>query len=267
MERLRVEIMEKLDPYYRKYVDIRKYYFQIYLDLPTPAMVLDMILNNIWDKVIFPLIKIILILNILSCIAGISGYVIRNWLLPSAVVNEIIYFDFHAQPQPIASYNLLNIEKQWEYIDRKHVEDMTVNRGGHKKRIQYLTPGLSYHFDLELIVPLSKRNVDLNKFMLHMLIYDASGDAIAKSARPVVIYTQSDICRLFTSLWTYPLRMLGILPMSEGTYMYIPFVSDYKEPYLSNYPSTEVIDISISTHDADIDAAYLTIMPAMGSIM
>lgn len=53
----------------------------------------------------------------------------------------------------------------------------------------------------------SRRSVDMAKFMVHFTTFDSTGDAIAKSSRPVVLPYESFENRHFSAIITFPFRM------------------------------------------------------------
>jgi len=218
-------------------------------EIPDPQRILNNVLHNIWIYVGYPLIKLCVIINVLSIFAGTSAYVIRKMLIPKAIVNEVVYFDFSANPHPYASLNVLRQEKQWEYVQTDNSpgggDDI---RGYSRKLDNYFTAGALYNVDMRLVVPLSARNRELGKFMVHMSVFDSAGDAIARASRPVVLYTQNEWCHFVTSAVTYPARMLGLLPRSEAVDATIPFMSRYREPRFGKggggqHPPTESFDM------------------------
>ena len=237
-------------------------------EIPSAEEIIQRILKFFWIYIGLPLTKIIIISTLFSTFAGITAYTIRKMLIPNAVMNEIIYFDFSLQ-QPFASLNVLKLEKQWQYIENTNHLHHDIHSRSSQKLEQYFTSGSYYNIDIKLIVPLSKRNKELGKFMMHMTLFDNAGDAVAKSSRPIVLYTHSDICHYLYSLFTFPMRIIGLLPFSETVTLNIPFITEYQEPYQVNtrYPATESVDITINTALADIEEAYITIMPSMSTLM
>lgn len=206
--------------------------------LPDPEQIVNNVLHSLWIYVGYPFIKLCVIVNVLSLIAGSSAYIIRQMILPRAVMNEIVYFDFSAQPTPYASLNVLKLEKQWEYVSTDGSPDGGANNGrtsgagySELKLDHYFTPGALYNVDMKLIVPLSSRNRDLGKFMVHMVAFDSAGDAIARSSRPVILPTQHDWAHLMTSILTYPYRLIGLMPHSNVIEVTLPFMSRYREPH------------------------------------
>jgi hypothetical protein len=218
-------------------------------EIPDPQRILNNILHNIWVYVGYPLIKLCVVVCVLSTVAGTSAYVIRKMLIPKAIMNEVVYFDFSAEPLPYASLNVLRLEQQWEYVQKDNSPGGGDDFRGYSRKLDhYFTPGALYNVDMKLVVPLSARNKALGRFMVHMSVFDSAGDAIARSSRPVIIYTQHDWCHFVSAALAYPFRLLGLLPRSEAVEMTVPFMSRYQEPRGGKgggwqHPPTESFDM------------------------
>lgn len=242
---------------------------------------------------IFPLLSILLGIGVIVLISILCYVGLRYWLLPKAIINEPIYFDF-AKIEPTARFNILSDNKQWSYIkDAKDVNVPTPNsppfpntnidsKDGEDQLLKnqllyqqphtntklkrFLLPGVSYIFDISLVVSKSARNMEVGKFMVFVRLFDSAGDAIAKSSRPVYIPYQSATTIFLENIFYFPLFLLGFreflgVPICS-LHSKMQLINNYLEP-MSILPPTELVELSLSTSSVDVSEAYLTIMPSL----
>jgi len=211
-------------------------------------------LSNAIELFVLPLMQLLVrlvVIFVLSFLVYIALYV---YLLPKALVKEPVYFDYSESP-PVARISLLSHEKQWQYLKPN-------SDGKRKETLRYLRSGSLYTLDAIFVLSKSTRNLDLGKFMVHATLVDSTGDAIAKSSRPVVIPYQSLPSLVLESLVKFPLRIIGLAQLQEASSIRIDLMNDYREP-LANAPATELIELVLSTPNVDIGEVYLTIMPVL----
>lgn len=214
------------------------------------------VLNKGLEWVVFPALSIAARLIIIQVLSLVGYVLLYYWLVPKALVREPLFFDYSAVP-PVASVSLLSKEKQWQYI-----KDQMRPDGDDFRR--FIRAGSRYSFEAEFLLAKSSRNLDLGKFMLHVTLFDVTGDAIAKSSRPVAIPYQSVPTLLLDAVTLFPLRLLGVFRTEEASVVHVNLMNNFREP--ATLPSTENVELKLSTAEVDIAAAYLTITPQLRGI-
>ena len=265
-----------------------------------------------WNLLV-PLLRIILLVAFMGVISILAYYLLHRSLLPKALLQEPLYFDFSRSP-PMARVSLLSHEKQWYYISdclnqqQKHrskrttnprtcnapsvkksmasekgtdnadevnelggcdsdnsnmdtvddYSDDNANNGismdplqssksssssssgqgkhydsnglcGRKGRKSFLRSGSRYTVDVKFGLSTSPKNMQRGKFMVTTTVFDTSGDAVAKSSRPVVIPYQSALTLIIDAAVKYPMRALGMLRSAEVMDVHVPVMNDFKE--------------------------------------
>lgn len=180
--------------------------------------------------------------TILSISLFLSAYIYYNYR-PVSMVREPLYFNFD-QEYPVAKLTLSSSEKQWNYLKRTDMD-----RGP-----SYLRTGSSYSFFLEARLAKSDRNRALAKVMATFTTFDATGDAVARAIRPVVLPWEHPVVTMLSSISTWPLLPFGVEANAVGR---VELMNNYREPA----PPTDFVEISLSSADFDIEAAYLSIVP------
>lgn len=269
------------------------------------------ILGIFWEFSV-PIIQYVFLFFLIVLFASMGYYFLNIKLVPQALMSEPLYFDF-SQPTPIARLSILSRERQWYYTgtcmttnkkqnpkyDRSLPTASAVNNGRlstqklktmknrvkgalindsqqciGQGRTRFLRAGFRYSIDLIFGLANSPKNLLLGKFMVHAKVVDSEGDAVATSSRPVVVPYQSHITLLLDSLVKYPLRLLGLLKISEITNVVIPIMNEFREPLevvtmstLSGIPvTTEYLELQLSSADVDIDYVVVTVMPTLTGV-
>ena len=213
------------------------------------------------DVIVYPLLQLMLRLT-LVLIVSIGVYVaIYSYFLPKALVREPVYFDYTAKPQPLARVSLISAEKQWYYLKQQQQYESGTSRDSKR----FLLPGSRYSIDLVFTLAKSPRNLDLGKFMVFLTTVDSTGDAIAKSARPVVMPYQSLATLVMDSCTKFPLRLVGLYQVDEASSIRVSVMNDYREP-MTTGAFTELVELALSTSHVDLGEVFLSIMPVLGGV-
>lgn len=253
---------------------------------------------------ILPIVSVLLVFGFIVLISIVCYIGLRYWLLPKAIIREPIYFNF-ANNEPTARFNILSDNKQWSYIkdtkdtsipvkssqqtfsssntntDSKVEEDHASAHSSssplkselsyqqpltNTKLKRFLVPGVSYIFDISLVISKSARNMDIGKFMVFVRLFDSTGDAIAKSFRPAYVPYQSATTIFLENIFHFPFILLGLREIMGISFSSIrtnmQLINNYVEP-MSILPPTELVELSLSTSSVDVTEAYLTIMPTL----
>ena len=275
-----------------------------------------------WSFVV-PLLRIILLVAFMGMISILGYYLLHRSLLPKALLEEPLYFDFSRSP-PMARVSLLSHEKQWYYISdclkqqqkyrSKRAATTTVGSGSRemdpdtcnassdktlgseknadsvngmngpgcgdsdkssmdtldeysdeiegngirvdsmqssksssssssgqgkhydsngicsrKGRKSFLRSGSRYTVDVKFGLSTSPKNMQRGKFMVTTTVFDTSGEAVARSSRPVVIPYQSALTLIVDAAVKYPMRALGMLRSAEVMDVHVPVMNDFKQ--------------------------------------
>jgi hypothetical protein len=234
---------------------------------------------------VVPFLKLLTIFYVMVFISMLFTYITYNSILPKSILNEPIYFDYSLSP-PIARIYLSSQEKQWEYIKTKnnkgsntipfnteYINDDDISPIVAMEDKRFLKSGSIYFIDSKFVLAKSPRNFDIGKFMIHSTLFDSSGAAVAKSARPVVMPYQSPLSLSLLSYCTFPMRFIGgVLGIGgrgiddgETAYVHVTLMNNYKEPVLV-FPSTNYIELTLSSSIFDISEVFLTVMPELKGI-
>ena len=100
---------------------------------------------------------------------------------------------------------------------------------GRKGRKSFLRSGSRYTVDVKFGLSTSPKNIQRGKFMVTTTVFDTSGDAVAKSSRPVVIPYQSALTLVVDAAVKYPMRAFGLLRSAEVMDVHVPVMNDFKE--------------------------------------
>ena len=65
--------------------------------------------------------------------------------------------------------------------------------------------------------------------MVTTTVFDTSGEAVARSSRPVVIPYQSALTLIVDAAVKYPMRALGMLRSAEVMDVHVPVMNDFKQ--------------------------------------
>ena len=122
---------------------------------------------------------------------------------------------------------------------------------GRKGRKSFLRSESRYTVDVKFGLATSPKNMQHGKFMVTTTIFDTSGDAVAKSSRPVVVPYQSQLTLVVDAAFKYPMRALGFLRNAEVMDVHVPVMNDFKEPKLLAIPSSSVGISSTSGGSSD----------------
>ena len=227
---------------------------------------------------------------VVSVLAYVAFY---RWLVPAALAQEPVYFDYTKQP-PTALVNLLSLEKQWAYtelgkssgsgaashdfdavsISGSASGDKLAPRLGKKgsnrqaaRKAKFLRSDFYYTIDATFHLSKSARNFDLGKFMVGLAVVDVTGASIARSARPVSVPYQSTPTLWLDSVCKYPWRALGLVSPHETARVDVPLMNSYREPHSSTH--AEALELTLTdiagsvSGSADIAEAFVTVMPEL----
>lgn len=246
---------------------------------------------------LFPLLSLIAIGILVLLTSTVIYSSIRYSLLPRAIIHEPVYFNF-ATSEPVAKIDILESNRQWisnrdvqlESAQKSHfkssssfssvddVDDSAVSTSApssssfsssrqdlNTEYKRYFKPSATYTFHSTIEVANSRRNIELGKFMLSIRLFDSTGRVIASSARPVVVPYQSPLSVTLQTLFWSPLVIIGLFRRHEKHSILVTFMDDFAEPGHMQ-PPTAVVELSLSTNQADVTSTYLTVMPALYGI-
>lgn len=95
----------------------------------------------VWKYVAYPVLLAWFKLSLLWFIALLCMSVLRWYIIPSALVNEPVYFDFSLD-LPLASMDILHSEQQWTYM---HSHQKKISTDTHELLgLRHLSPDVSY---------------------------------------------------------------------------------------------------------------------------
>ena len=236
-------------------------------------------------KLIMPAVKVAVLAIVILMVAVSSSYFMLTSLSPKSLLQERVYFDFdHTSGRPSATISLVASEKQWYYLNRDangivqndnaHSDNSAAtatagfnNHQYHHQQQQqqyqrYLKSDASYSIDARFVLAKCRRNFDMGKFMVHTTVVDTSGDAIARSSRPIAVPYQSYTTIFLDSMIMFPLRFIGLSAYTETFTVDVNIMNEFKEPPVS-IPATEYLELVLSTGDVDVAEVYLSIMPVL----
>jgi hypothetical protein len=211
-------------------------------------------------------LRIFAVFSLLSLTSFVTYYYLYRFILPKhGIFKQPVYFDFN-ETNPMANISLSALEKQWSYQHPSIVEYRKLN-----KETRFLMEGLSYQIEIDFLLPKSKRNFELSKFMLYLYSYSKSGELIAKSSRPVIIPYQSDISKYVEDLLELPFVLFGktfsqfgafFFSLSSGFHVRLVVMNSYVEPRVA----TDRLDVVLSSSLPDIGDVFLTVIPELNII-
>ena len=225
---------------------------------------------NWFGKIVLPLLHTILRFTIFFFISVIVYALFYRWMVPSALVQEPVYFDYSLS-KPLARVNLLTTEKQWQYISDGIKMDAgeLYHKVNHKdssetKKSRFLRGDFAYTIDASFQLSRSSKNYILGKFMVYLDIVDTTGASIARSVRPVPVPYQSDVSLWLDAFWLYPLRLIGLISAHETSRVDVTLANNFWES--SSGPSTETLELTLDSAAPDIASATVTIMPVLRGV-
>ena len=225
--------------------------------------------NRSLKWLIYPLIRAAGAFVIIFSISIVLSTYLYYIYCPISLIKEPIYFDFSNNINnnnnnldnsiilPVAKVALTSSEKQWNYLKRIDTNlNTNINTDEDlNQQISFLQAGRFYSFMMEFHLAKSDRNRDLAKFMVHLTLFDSSSEAVAESSRPVVLPWEHPSVSLLTSLTYLPFSLLGFTNTAAVTR--VELINNYRE----SSPPTDYLVLKLSTIDADIESAYLSIIP------
>lgn len=230
-----------------------KTHFQVWLN---DQIVL---LFRIAMRIIAPVLQMLfamLFIMILSVIVYLIAY--RRWV-PTAFVNKPVFFDYNVQPI-VARINFGALENQWYYTHAKMKS---------KYRTPFMKSGGFYSVDMSVSFAKSEKNFLFGSTALTLSMIDGSGEAVARSTRPLVVPYQSPSSRFVETMSLQPLRLWGLSKTVEFTTVHVQLMNDYEEPP-SHRPHTEYLEVSLllsSPNEMDILDAHVTVLPRLQGIV
>lgn len=245
---------------------------------------------------LFPIVAFLTIGAVILLTSTIIYSSIRYSLLPKAIIHEPVYFNF-ATPEPVAKIDILTSNRQWvsirdsnlETAQKSYFESSRSENGVDETALpvlspsssssstrsarqdsavdykRYLKPAATYTFHSTVLVAKSRRNVELGKFMISLRLFDSTSRVIATSSRPVVVPYQSPLSGALQTLFWFPLVLTGLLHVHEAHSVSVTFMDDFVEPGHMQ-PSTALVELTLSTAEADVVSTHLTVMPALYGI-
>lgn len=227
------------------------------------------------STLIMPVVKAMALVLVIILISMSASYFMYLSLSPKSLLREKVYFDF-SRSSPSARVSLVAREKQWYYLKNdaavndnnnavKNNNDIADNSGmgnGAFNSHRFLKSDSKYTIDAAFVLAKCPRNFDIGKFMVHTTVVDTSGDAIAKSSRPVAVPYQSTTSVLLDSLLMFPFRFVGLSTSAEMVTVDVNIMNEFTEPTVT-IPATEYLEMVLSTNDVDVIEVYLSIMPVL----
>jgi len=251
---------------------------------------------------LFPLLSLFAIGILILLTSTIIFSSIRYSLLPKAIIYEPVYFNF-ATPEPIAKIDILASNRQWisnrdSYLDSaaqksyfessssslpsssfssNNAQDIdeprvpspssssSSSRPEQEEYKRYFKPSSTYTFHSTVEIAKSRRNMELGKFMISLRLFDSTGRVIARSSRAVVVPYQSIVSSTLQTLFLSPLVLSGLSQRYEQHKVRVTFMNDFVEPGHMQ-PPTSLVELSLSTNEADVVSTHLTVMPALHGI-
>ena len=223
--------------------------------------------NRSLKWLIYPLIRALGAFLIIFSISIVLSTYLYYTYRPISLIKEPIYFDFSNLNNqnndansniilPVAKLALTSSENQWKYLKRidTNINQIINDDENSNQQISFLQAGRSYSFMMEFHLAKSDRNRDLAKFMVYLTLFDSSSEAVAESSRPVVLPWEHTSVSLLTSLTYVPFTLLGF---SSSAVTRIELINNYRE----SSPPTQYLELKLSTGDADVESAYLSIIP------
>jgi hypothetical protein len=140
---------------------------------------------------------------------------------------------------------------------------------GRNDDVPFLKHGRFYSFDMQISLAKSDKNFLLGSSALTLTIIDASGEATARSTRPLVMPYQSSPSLFIEAVSLQPLRLFGLLQATEFVTVHIPLMNNYEEP-APHRPHTDYFELSLSLDSAtqmDILDAHITVLPRVTGIV
>eukprot|EP01034_Spumella_vulgaris_P021595 gene21595-27633_t len=98
---------------------------------------------------------------------------------------------------------------------------------------------------------------------------DQSGEAVAKSSRPLFMPYQSPTSRFLEALALQPFRILGLVERVESATIHAQLMNDYEEP-AAHQPHTEYMELSLalgSPTQMDVLDAHITVLPRVKGVV
>lgn len=219
-------------------------------------------------KLIMPAFKVLALGIVIVMISISLSYLLFLSLSPKSLLKERVYFDF-SLGSPSAKVSLLAKEKQWYYLKdegnqknamQKDMNDNNVVSVFNNQR--FLKSDARYSIDANVVLTKCPRNLEIGKFMLHTTVVDTSGDAFAKSSRPIAVPYESTYSIFLYSVLMFPFRFVGFSRSSEHFNVEVNIMNGFKEPSMT-IPATEYFELMLSTNEVDIIEVYLSIMPVL----
>ena len=222
----------------------------------------DYWIDLIW-RAVLPLLIICVILTISLILSTLTYSFIRHQLVPSVLIREPVYFNFE-QSKPSARINLLSDRKQWS-TNGNGLSDTPTQVDQDAKSItvlpRFLKSESAYYLYSTMHTTKSSRNREIGKFMLHCSLIDGTGGVVASSSRPVAMPYKSTLYTFLEDLVNFPFMYVGAIG-GDSSSIHVPLINNFIEPRYTK-PPTEYVELLLSTNQADVSYATLTIMPAL----
>jgi hypothetical protein len=208
---------------------------------------------------ILQLLSVVIMIIVLSTFMYLIAF--RRWV-PKAFVNEPVYFDYSTQPIVAhVSFSGLNYQQQYTQVNSK---GMAKN-----DEVPFLKHGRFYSVDMSISLAKSNKNFLLGSSALTLTVIDASGEATARSTRPLVMPYQSAPSLWIESVALQPFRLCGLIQTTEFVTVHIPLMNNYQEP-APHRPHTNLLELSLSLDSAtqmDILDAHITVLPRVTGLV
>jgi len=220
--------------------------------------------KNWFEKILLPTVYTIAKIVLFFILSLVSYTLFYRWMVPKALASEPVYFDYDAKP-PTAKINMLSLEKQWAYTNKKNNIQMTNTNIDKKSSTSFLRSDFVYQIDATFDLSKNRQNYDLGKFMVYLAVVDTTGASIAKSARPVPIPYQSEMTLWLDAICKYPFRVFGFLSEHETARVEVPLMNSYREPSGPAAASSETLELSLSNSlpSPGISGVTVTVMPVL----
>jgi hypothetical protein len=229
-------------------------------------------------RVLLYLVLFMAVLVGIVLFAVLGYWFLRSRIVPKALLDEPIYFDYSNASQPIARVDLFSHQRQWQYVaaeefpldqsmhtaseqlqDPTMIEKLAKQRASWSRQ-RFLQHGTYYSIDVSLALPKSPRNMHHGKFMLYLTTFDTDLTPVAKSSRPIVIPYQSSATVVLDSFAHYPLYLLGLDTLHESVAVSMNMMNEYAE---TKQKITQHLEFTLAAADVDISSLTVTVMPSM----
>lgn len=204
-------------------------------------------------RTVIPLVKLSISLSVMFFTSLIFYFVLYRLLIPKDMINEPIFFNYNAK-LPTARINLLSEEKQWEYYRSGEPFKQTCGT--------FFKSQAKYDISLQFGVSKSEHNQERRRCMVTVSMIDCAGDVLAQSTRPLIVPYHSKVMSTMDVILFWPKYIIGYGEIESLT---LSMMNNFRETNQLNIP-TEYIEITLSSHDLDIESSSITILPLPAGI-